>query len=403
MKRTGYRIAAIRAYVVEGGGADYHDQSGEHWIVQQISTPMSIYPEYKETRTSFGINVLKSIVVELETDHGVTGFGISTGGYPAAWLIMNHLNRFVVGQPVENVEKIWDQMYRASLFYGRKGIVMNAISAVDLALWDLLGHLRQEPVYAMIGGKVRDELVFYATGPRPDLAREMGFIGGKLPLRYGPADGEEGLRKNIESVADMRNRTGDDFWLMLDCWMSLDLPYAQQLMDRSGEWGLKWIEECFNPDDYWSYRELKKRSGNRMMVTSGEHEATRYGFRMLMEFCDIDLIQPDVGWCGGLTELIKIGNLAESCGKLIVPHGSGAYSYHYAITKTNSPFSEYIMMSPDAASVVPQYDPLIRDEPMPVNGRIKVDDKPGFGIELNREAGLIAVRSGEDLGRRPGK
>ena len=93
MALMGRKIAAIRAYVVEGGGADYHDQSAEHWIVKQIATPMSIYPEYKATRTSFGINALKTLVVEVEADNGVTGFGITTGGYPAAWLVMNHLDR----------------------------------------------------------------------------------------------------------------------------------------------------------------------------------------------------------------------------------------------------------------------------------------------------------------------
>jgi len=123
--------------------------------------------------------------------------------------------------------------------------VVNAISGVDLALWDLLGKLRGEPVYHMLGGAVRDELQFYATGARPDIAKELGFIGGKLPLHHGPAKGMEGLHKNIAELAEMRARVGDDFWLMLDCWISLDLDYATRLgsaciervrppMDRGG-------------------------------------------------------------------------------------------------------------------------------------------------------------------------
>lgn len=392
----GRKIVDVRAYVIGGGGADYHDQEADHWIVQQIATPMSIYPEYKKTRTSFGINALKTLVVEVEADNGEVGFGITTGGYPAAWVIKNHLDRFIIGKPVEKIEEMWDQMYRSSMYYGRKGLVLNAISAVDLALWDLLGRLRQEPVHAMIGGKVRDELQFYATGPRPDLAKEMGFIGGKLTLTYGQADGEEGLRKNLEQAAEMRNRVGDDFWLMWDCWMALDLPYAQKLMEKSKELGFKWIEECFNPEDYPNYKELKKRAGNEIMVTGGEHDATRFGFRMLLEYCDLDIIQPDVGWCGGLTELIKIGNLAESFGKMVVPHGSGVYSHHYVTTKVNSPFTEQIMMSPDASEVIPQFYPLIKDEPIPVNGRLKVSDKPGFGVELNRDVPSIKIEKDED-------
>ncbi|MGI5989908.1 MAG: L-rhamnonate dehydratase [Lachnospiraceae bacterium] len=399
MGATGRTIKEIRAYVVEGGGADYHDQKEDHWIVQQIATPMSIYPKYRKTRTSFGLNALKTLVVEAEADNGTVGFGITTGGYPAAWLVMNHLDRFIVGQPVENLEQMWDQMYRASLYYGRKGLAMNAISAIDLALWDLLGKLRQEPVYAMLGGKVRDELRFYATGPRPDLAKNLGFFGGKIPLKYGPADGEEGFRKNMETAKEMREKVGPDFWLMWDCWMSLDLPYATRLLNESRKYGFKWIEECFNPDDYWAYRDLKKAAaGTGVMISGGEHEATRYGFRMLMEFCDLDLLQPDVGWCGGMTELLKIGDMAQAYGKLVVPHGSGVYSHHYVVSRANSPFTECLMMSPKADKVVPQYVPLIKDEPMPVNGKLKLDDKPGFGVELNKENNqLIEVKKGTRL------
>ncbi|MGL4653331.1 L-rhamnonate dehydratase [Cetobacterium sp.] len=390
------KIVAIRAYVVEGGGGDYHDQGEEHWIIKQIATPMSIYPEYKKTRTSFGINALKTLVVEVEADNGEIGFAISTGGYPAAWLVMNHFDRFIIGSNPCDIEKMWDQMYRASLYYGRKGIVMNAISAIDLALWDLLGKLRNEPVYKMIGGKVRDELVFYATGPRPDLAKDMGFIGGKIPLIYGPADGEEGLRKNLELAKDMREKVGPDFLLMWDCWMALDLPYAKKLMEESAKLDFKWIEECFNPDDYWSYEALKKAAPNNIMVTGGEHEATRYGFRMLLEQCDLDIIQPDVGWCGGMTELLKIANLAESFGKLVIPHGSGVYSHHFVVTRVNSPFTECLMMAPKADKVIPQYYPLLKDEPIPINGKLKLSDKPGFGVELNKE-NLVEVKKGQRL------
>jgi L-rhamnonate dehydratase len=358
---------------------------------------MSIYPEYKATRTSFGINALKTLVVEVEADNGVTGFGITTGGYPAAWLVMNHLDRFVVGKDANQIEETWDQMYRASLYYGRKGVVMNAISCIDLALWDLLGKLREEPVYAMLGGKVREELTFYATGPRPDLAKELGFVGGKIPLVYGPADGMDGLRKSIELAEDMRSKVGDDFLLMWDCWMALDLPYAKRLMQASSDLKFHWIEECFNPDDYWSYRDLKKAAGNQILVTGGEHEASKLGFRMLIEECDLDVIQPDVGWCGGMTELIKIGNLAEAHGKYVIPHGSGTYSYHYVTTKTNSPITECLMMAPNADMVVPQYYPLLKDEPMPVNGRLKVSDKPGFGVELNKDKTLVEVTKGTHL------
>ena len=382
------RVRHVRAFVVRGGGADYHDQAAGHWIDDHVATPMAKYPEYRQSRQSFGINVLGTLVVEIEADDGTTGFAVTTGGELGAWIVERHLARFVEGRPVTDIEKMWDQMYLSTLHYGRKGIVLNTISGVDLALWDLLGRLRQEPVYHLLGGAVRDELVFYATGARPDLAAEMGFIGGKLPLQHGPAEGEEGLRRNIETLRTMRERVGDDFWLMYDCWMSLDLDYATRLAHRAAEHGLRWIEEALLPDDYWGYAELRRRVPAPMLVTTGEHEATRWGFRLLLEMDCCDILQPDVGWCGGITELRRISALADAHGRLVVPHGSSVYSYHFVITQHNSPFAEFLMMHPVPSEVVPMFSPLLTGEPVPERGRLTLPDTPGFGVELDPAAAL---------------
>jgi L-rhamnonate dehydratase len=382
------KIRQVRAYVYRGGGGDYHDQQAGHWIDDHIATPMGKYPEYRASRQSFGLNVLGTVVVQIEADNGEVGFSVSTGGEPAAWIIENHLARFIEGVDAANIERIWDQMYLSTLFYGRKGLVLNAISGVDLALWDLLGKLRQQPVYTLLGGAVRDELVFYATGSRPDLAQQMGFIGGKLPLHHGPAEAEEGLRKNLALLEQMRSRTGDDFWLMYDCWMSLDIDYAVRLAQEASRFGLKWIEEPLLPDDYWGYADLKKRIPAPMLLTTGEHESTRWGFRMLLEMSCADILQPDVGWCGGITELIKIADLADHHRVLVVPHGSSVYSYHFVVTRHNSPFAEFLMMAPQADRVIPMFAPLLLDEPVPQNGRMKLPDRPGFGVRLNPDCKL---------------
>lgn len=376
-------IRAVRALTVRGGGADYHDQDAGHWIDDHIATPMSRYPEYRQSRQSFGINVLGTLVIEVEASDGTVGFAVTTGGEIGAFIVERHLARFIEGQRVTDIEKMWDQMFHATLYYGRKGVVLNAISGVDLALWDLLAKVRREPVHQLLGGKVRDELEFYATGARPDLAKEMGFIGGKLPLHHGPAEGEAGLRRNLDALADMRSRVGADFWLMLDCWMSLDVPYATRLAHEAHALGLKWIEECLPPDDYWGYAKLRRDVPRGMLVTTGEHEATRWGFRMLLEMECCDIIQPDVGWCGGLTELSRISALADARGVLVIPHGSSVYSYHFVATRHNSPFAEFLMMAPQADRVVPMFDPLLLDEPVPIGGRMKVPDTPGFGVRLN--------------------
>lgn len=382
------RIRHVRAYVVGGAGADYFDQQADHWIDDHIATPMAKYPEYRRSRQAFGVNVLRTMVVEVEADDGTVGFGLALAGDIGAWIVEQHLARFVEGAPVTAIEKIWDQMFLGTLHYGRKGIVLHAISAVDLALWDLLGKVRGEPVYALLGGAVRDELPLYLTGPRPDLAKKMGFIGGKLPLQHGPAEGEEGLYANLATLGAMRDRVGDDFWLMWDCWMALDLDYATRLVHRSAEYGLRWIEEPFLPDDYWSYSDLRRRMPPGMLVTTGEHEAGRHGFRMLLDMDCADILQPDVGWCGGITELTKIATLADAHGKLVIPHASSVYSYHFVVTRHNSPFAEFVVLSPAGDEIVPLFSSVLLDEPLPVNGRLTVPDTPGFGVQLNPDCPL---------------
>jgi L-rhamnonate dehydratase len=386
---TGTRkIRHLRAYTVRGGGADYHDQGEGHWIDDHIATPMSKYPGYAESRRSFGIDVLGSLVVEVEADDGTVGFAVTTAGEPGAWIAERHLARFVEGAKVTEIEKIWDQMYRSTLFYGRKGLVLNVVSAIDLALYDLLGKLRDEPVYSLLGGPVRDEITFYATGARPDLAQKMGFVGGKMALQHGPEQGAEGIRAELDRLAAMRDRVGDDFWLMLDCWMSLDVDHAVKLAQGAAAYGLNWLEEALPPDDYWGYAALRRRMPTGVRVSTGEHEATRWGFRLLLEMGCADILQPDVNWCGGITELMKISALADAHGALVVPHGSSVYSYHFVVTRHNSPFAEFLMMHPEASEVVPMFSPLLLDEPVPVDGRMRVPDTPGFGVRLNPQCDL---------------
>ena len=379
------RIVDLRAYVIggENQGADYHAQSSGHWITSTvIATPMSKYPEYQETRESFGIGVLGTAMVEVEAEDGTVGFAVTTGGVPAAYLVEHHFKRFVVGQPAHNLELIWDQMYNASMFYGRKGLTINAISAVDCALWDLLGRLRGEPVWAMIGGKVRERQPMYATTPRPDLAREMGFTAAKMPLPYGPAHGEEGIARNIELAARMRQACGPDFPLMFDCWMALTPTYALRLIKALEPFNFRWIEECLPPDDYDGYRRLVEQRSHPIMITTGEHEYTRWGFEQLLK-TGVDVIQPDVNWCGGLTELLKIRAMASARNRQVIPHGSSVYSYHFAIASDATPVAEFLMMAPQADRIVPMFSPLFIDEPVPVDGHLDVPDRPGFGVEFN--------------------
>ncbi len=380
------RIREVRACVIEPGeaGADYHNQEQGHWIVDSpIANPMSVYEKYRASRTSWGINALGTVLVQVELQDGTVGIGASVGGEPACYIIEHHLSRFVEGQDPRAVELMWDQMWRATMPYGRKGLPVQAIGAVDLAIWDCLGKLRGEPVYALLGGKTKERLPVYATTVRPDLAKEMGFHAAKLPCRHGPAEGHEGLRKNVDAFRQAREAVGPEFPLKLDCYMALTVPYAIKLARALEPYGLEWIEECLPPDDYEGYAQLKAAVGGFTMVATGEHEYTRYGFRQLIAHRCADILQLDVNWVGGLTEARRIVAMASAYDLPVIPHGSSVFSYHLQYAFTNCPIAEILIMSPAADRVVPVFGDLFTNEPLPKDGYLDLSDAPGWGVELN--------------------
>jgi L-rhamnonate dehydratase len=389
-----FKISDVRVYTVskDSKGGDYFNQgAGEHWLVGNlISNPMSGYTAYRDRRTSWGIDVLGSIILEIETEEGVVGVATGTGGMPAAWLIQHHFARFLVGQDARNINMIWDQLYRSSLPYGRKGLPVMAISTVDLALWDLNGKVRGEPVYNLIGGLSREEITFYCTGPSPEATKRMGFWGAKVPLPHSPFEGEEGLQKNVEFLASHRAAIGPDFPLMVDCYMSLTVSYANQLAAACADLNIYWWEEVLSPEDVAGYKILKQ-AHPQVRWTTGEHEYTRHGFSQLIEDRAIDILQPDVMWVGGLTELMKIAAQASIYETPVVPHGSGPYSYHFIASQTGVAFCEYVAASADGQSIMPVFGALFEGEDMPVNGKLKVSAAPGFGMQLASHDSLDLV------------
>ena len=390
-------IKSINTYITsgKGNGGDYHDVNRGHWIIDNpISNPMSRYEKYRKSRVDWGINVLGSFCVEVVASDGTTGFATGFGGPPACWLVHNHMERFLLGADPRHVNILFEQMFRASMFYGRKGLPVAVISVIDLALWDLVGKIRGEPVYKMIGGATMDRLHFYCTGPAPASAKKMGFFGAKVALPYGPDEGHEGLRKNVKFLTEHREAVGPDFPLMVDCYMSLNVSYVIDLVSATKHLNINWFEEVLHPDDFDGFAQIK-RAHPQQKFTTGEHEYSQYGFRKLLEGRNLDIVQPDVMWVGGLTELLKVTAQAKAYDVPVVCHASGPYSYHFAFSQNNTPFHEYLANSPDGHSVQPVFGGLFTNEPIPDKGYLDISvlDKPGFGLEVNPECLLIPANT----------
>lgn len=342
-----------------------------------VANPMSIYPAYREKRSSW-FGPMTSAIVEIQADSGHRGYGVVGGakGKLAAPVIDDQFRNLLVGQDPFNIELLWDRMFRASQFYGRKGAVIEVISGIDLALWDLVGKVVGQPVYNLIGGKVREEIPVYVTGNLTERHLRDGFRSVKLAVPHGPTDGAEGLRENVALVERTRKLIGPDGDIMLDCYMSLDVPYAIRLAHAVAPYKVLWMEEPVPPDQPDSYRRIKD-AVPEMLITGGEHEFTRYGFRDLIEKCAVDVIQPDIYRAGGLSELKKIAAMASAYGLPVVPHGVGAPTYHFVISTVNCPRAEFVDIFAQGGR------PLLQGEPQPENGMVKLTEAPGFGYDLD--------------------
>jgi L-rhamnonate dehydratase len=346
-----------------------------------VANPMSIYPRYKAQRTSFMADDLGPDAVEISTDKGIKGIGF--GGPGCSFVIERHLTKLLMGEDPFNVEELWDIMWRSTLYYGRKGLVINAISAVDLALWDIIGKALGMPVYKLLGGETKPRIPAYCTGNDVEQHIKFGYKRLKLAVPYGPADGRDGLKKNAELVKQTRKALGPDGDIMLDCWMALTESYTLEFAEMVAPYRVYWMEEVLPPDDYDGFKRLHSRIKTTKLAT-GEHEYTRWGFRLLLEYNAVDVWQPDITWCGGLTELRHIAALASAYNIPVIPHAGWSHGgAHFILATTNSPWCEMFLPPPGAPPEVYQ---RFEEENQITHGPegiyMRPPDRPGFGWEL---------------------
>jgi L-rhamnonate dehydratase len=321
-----------------------------------------------------------SVLVEIETDEGVVGVGLGGGGWPGAFAVEHYLQPLLIDENPLGIERLWETMYRATYRHGQAGILLMAISAIDLALWDLRGRVLGQPVWQLLGGKAREQVPVYATVRDAAWAQAQGFCGVKLGGPYGPREGCEGMYKNEACVAALRERVGPDFDLMIDCGRTWDVEYTIQMARMLAPYRIRFIEEPIHSHDVEGYARLR-RSVHSTLIACGEHVYTRYAARALLEKAAVDILQPDIRWTGGLSETIKICDLAAAHDIPVLPHRGGmAWSLHAIVARPECPLAEGLVLTEEEAAYS-----VFTGEPVPEGGMLTVSDEPGFGLTLQRD------------------
>ncbi|MBA3276529.1 MAG: mandelate racemase/muconate lactonizing protein [Chloroflexia bacterium] len=360
---------------------------------ERLIQPIDVYPEYKarqrkEMRSTDDSGLpISSVFIEIETDEGITGIGGPTS-LDVAFIAWRQFRDLLIGEDPVATERLWDIMYRSAV-HGRKGEAMFAISVIDCALWDLRGKWANAPVYQLLGGPVRKEIPAYASALgysiEPEKAfnqakkfADEGYKATKWFVRNGPADGHEGIRKNVELIRTLREAVGPDVEIMIDAWMSWDVPYTIRMSELLLEYRPYWIEEPVMPDKIDQYAEIRERSLVR--TAGGEHEYTRWGIKQLLDVRAVDFVQADTYWAGGISELQKIITLGSVYDIPVIPHGHSTPANAHlsaAAPILNVPWIEYLVKWNDI------HQHFLKNPIKPVNGVITVSDRPGLDMELD--------------------
>ena len=376
------KITEVRCFTLVG----HSDAPAQE---ERQSQMLDIYPEFaaRGPSTRAGDGTIRQTYVEIVTDDGPTGiFGpIFAEQVP---LIRARLAPYLIGQDPLAGERLWDVMYRQDR-PARKGYQMLAISAVDCALWDLRGKVYGEPIMRLLGGPTRERVDCYASmlGHSLDagLIRERaqrvaaeGYKAQKWFFRYGPSDGLAGMERNVAMVRTVREAVGPTIEIMLDAFMGWDMTYTIRMLERIAEFGPRWMEEAVPPDRINDLAQIRRST--RIPIATGEHEYTRWGFLALLQAEAVDVIQADPDWCGGISELVKIGTLASAFGRQVFPHGHSVPAALNVIASqppATFPMVEYLLRSQAHAQHF-HAAPYVAE-----GGSLALPTRPGLGIAID--------------------
>lgn len=364
----------------------------------KITDVETIYLRLPELDASRCDGTQDTLIVRIHTDEGIVGLGEVDSvplvakaivEAPPSHSIATGLKHLLIGENPLEVERLWDKMYHGTVYFGRTGPALHAMSGVDIALWDIIGQTTGKPVCEMLGGIFRRKIKAYASALMPETPREAAELAeqyakqGYLAIKFGWGPIGRNLKLDEELVRAMRSGAGEDVDIMIDAGAPWDLKGALRIAEVYEKYGVFWLEEPLHSTNIAGYRELADRTN--IYIAGGEQESGRMAFMHLLDKGHLDIIQPDLARCGGLTEGKKIAYMAYDHHKKIVTHAfkTGilvAASSHLTAAIPNGFMIEYTMSN----------SPLARDLVESViefkDGYVHVPDNvPGLGVCLDQQ------------------
>jgi L-rhamnonate dehydratase len=368
----------------------YTEQAGVDRQAQV--NPLDVYddyrrPPYQDKPDGTREVQYEAIYIRIRTAAGLEGL-YGPIEREAATIVLEDLQHFLIGKDALAGEIVWDQMYRSNR-QSRAGIFMMAISAVDNALWDLRGKFYGVPVWRLLGGPSRDKVEMYASAlgfsleldevrKRATSLKNEGFRYQKWFIGYGPGSGPEGMRKNIELVKTLRETLGDDYEIMFDAYSGWDQDYALEWARRVEQYRPFWMEEVTHPEKIDSFAAI--RQGTTVPLAAGEHFYGRWEVERYLQARTLSVVQADPEWCGGVSELVKIGTVASLHDVRVIPHGHSLRAAVHTILSQSPmtfPLGEYLVTK------MRHYHHFEKNPPVLEQAHIAAPTGPGFDVQFD--------------------
>lgn len=328
-----------------------------------------------------------AIYVRIKTTNGPEGL-YGPIERDAAIVVQTDLRPFLIGKDALAGEALWDEMYRSNR-HSRDGFFMMAISAVDNTLWDIRGKVYGVPVWRLLGGPTRQQVEMYASclgfslepaavRTRALAVQKEGFRYQKWFIGYGPGSGPEGMRKNVELVRILRETLGDDTELMFDSFSGWDQDYALEWAHQVEKYRPFWMEESTHPEKIESFAEMRRST--TIPIASGEHFYGRWEVERYLTAGALNVVQADPEWCGGVSELVKIGTVASLHDVRVIPHGHSLRAAIHVICSQSPmtfPLGEYLINKM-------RHYYHFESNPLTVErAHIALPTGPGFNVQLD--------------------
>ena len=349
------------------------------------------------------VGAITYLWVRIHTDEGIIGLGETYPNAEAeAAIVHSRLAAVLLGKDPSTIDRLWADMFLAVSYSGWAGAEMRAISAVDIALWDLAGKAAGQPIYKILGGASRPCMRIYNTCyDRVDFTNEPCKLAGELldskvkAMKIWPFDpiaretggnhiSAEQLRQAIEPLRLIREKYGDSIDVAIEFHGFWNLPCAKKIAAALEPYHPMWLEEMLPQDNLAAYAELARSTDIPLCLS--ERLMTRWGFRELLENRAASIIMPDIAWCGGISEAKKIATMAETYYLPIAPHNCGGPILHFATAHVSANVTNFFIMESVRRHYNEEYDGLVTRKLLPqANGEMGLPPGPGLGVELSPE------------------